>query len=444
MSPGRPGGSKSLPAEDPRVLLVGYNGANNTGAEALLLSDIEDVRAVLGPGAHITVPTLNEANLRRYLKEGPNLRIARIPSVFFAAARRLVREHDLVMLVEGSTYMDTWGSPLLWAFLWVTACARAAGKPTLAYAVDAGDLSSFNRALVRRVASRTDLIVTRNRRAAERLRSCGVTAPIEVTADNAFHFRPDSDDEEWARRQVRPGSPGWPEWPHRSSGASGVVGMALVDFHLWPVVVRPWGRKEDCYRWPFYFSRSPERSRATEALARCYAALADSVIERHGKYVALICMEQLDEPFARQVHGHMAHPEWVRVFSSREYNASRMAALLQSLDLLVTSRYHASVLSLPAQVPQVAVGHDYRLDDLYRELDLREELFVDPRLPGMLETLQDRVTRLVEHPDRVKDTLRRGYKLHLERAGRNRELLRAFVEAHGWGRGKGAAGGVAA
>jgi hypothetical protein len=32
----------------PRVLMLGYNGANNTGAEALLLSDIEDVRAVLG------------------------------------------------------------------------------------------------------------------------------------------------------------------------------------------------------------------------------------------------------------------------------------------------------------------------------------------------------------------------------------------------------------
>ena len=41
-----------------RVLMVGYNGANNTGAEALLASDIEDVRAVLGAEAHITVPRL--------------------------------------------------------------------------------------------------------------------------------------------------------------------------------------------------------------------------------------------------------------------------------------------------------------------------------------------------------------------------------------------------
>src|SRR5512139_2385688 len=96
-----------------KVLLVGYNGANNTGAEALLMSDIEDVREVLGPEAHITVPTLNEANLRRYLKEGPTLRIAPMPTLFFGAIRRLIKESDLVLLAEGSTYMDTWGSALL-------------------------------------------------------------------------------------------------------------------------------------------------------------------------------------------------------------------------------------------------------------------------------------------------------------------------------------------
>ena len=33
----------------PKVLLVGYSGANNTGAKALLLADIEDIRAVSNP-----------------------------------------------------------------------------------------------------------------------------------------------------------------------------------------------------------------------------------------------------------------------------------------------------------------------------------------------------------------------------------------------------------
>ena len=145
-----------------RVLMLGYNGANNTGAEALLLSDIEDVRAVLGSRAMITIPSLNPANLRRYVAEGPDLRIVPLPTIFFSALRRLVRENDLVMLVEGSTYMDTWTSALLWAYLWTTRCAYDRHKPVLAYAVDAGELkSAFNRWLLRREASKTSLIITR-------------------------------------------------------------------------------------------------------------------------------------------------------------------------------------------------------------------------------------------------------------------------------------------
>ncbi|MCE7697534.1 MAG: polysaccharide pyruvyl transferase family protein, partial [Methanobacterium paludis] len=107
----------------PKVLLVGYNGANNTGSEARLIAIIKDVRAVLGPEVCITIPTLNEKNLRRYIKEEANLKIVSIPSIFFFALRKLVKEHDLVLLVEGSCYMDTWTSALLWAFLWTTKCA---------------------------------------------------------------------------------------------------------------------------------------------------------------------------------------------------------------------------------------------------------------------------------------------------------------------------------
>src|SRR5512139_3300893 len=147
---------------DLRVLMLGYNGANNTGAEALLLADIEDVRAVLGPQAVITIPCLNPPNLRRYVKETPNLRIAPMPTLFFGMLQHQVRENDLVMLVEGSTYMDTWASGMLWCYLWTTHCADLMHKPTLAYAVDAGEIkSSFNRWLLRREASKTSLIVAR-------------------------------------------------------------------------------------------------------------------------------------------------------------------------------------------------------------------------------------------------------------------------------------------
>lgn len=401
-----------------RVLVVGYNGANNTGAEALLQSDIEDLRAVLGPEVQLTIPTINEANLRRYIK-GSAVRIVPWPSTVFPALPGLVRENDLILLVEGSTYMDTWTSVMLWVYLWTTNLAHAMGKPCLAYAVDAGDVSALNRRLVRMEASKTDLIVARARAAADRLRAFGVNAPIEVTADNAFNFRPDSADAGWVHRT-------WPE------AASGLVGLAVVNFYLWPVVMRPWGRKEDCYKWPFYYTRSPERDRAIETLVDGYAALADRIVAEHGKSIALICMEQLDEPLARMIHSRMTHADRARVFSSREYNASQMTSLLRSLDLLVTSRYHACVLSMATQVPQIAVGHDLRLKTIYTELGLRDEFFIEPDSMKMFAAIKDNVERLLADPTIEKDALRRGYEDHLAKAKRNRELLREFVEAHDW------------
>ncbi|HEX5902572.1 MAG TPA: polysaccharide pyruvyl transferase family protein [Actinomycetota bacterium] len=405
-----------------KILLIGYSGANNTGAEALLQADIEDLRAVFGEEALLTIPALKDpANLRRYLHEGPALRIVSMPSVFPVATRRLVREHDLVVLVEGSAYMDTWTSALLWYFLWATRCAYREGKPCLAYAVDAGQLRPRNQRLVRRWASTTDLIVTRSRAAAERLRGWGVTAPIEWSADNAFNFDPRPEDEEWAHA-IWPGDPRPP------------IGIAAVDFFRWPVVIRPWGRSEDRYRWPYFFSTSPARRRRSTDLAASYACLADRVIERHDRSVALVCMEELDEPVARAIHHEMEHPERAKVFSSREQDASRMTALLQSLGVLVTSRYHASVLSLAAGVPQVAVGHDLRLRTLYEELGLEPTHFFAPDDdPAVFARVAETVEALLLDPGGVRDALHAGYEAHVSAARRNRELLRGFAAAHGWG-----------
>jgi polysaccharide pyruvyl transferase WcaK-like protein len=393
-----------------KVLLVGYNGANNTGAEALLLSDIEDVRRVLGPSTRITVPSLAPENLRRYVREGPTLRIAPVPILYFRALWKLVKEHDLIMLVEGSTYMDTWGSVLLWAFLWSTLCAWRLGKRCLAYAVDAGSLSRLNRWLVRRIVSLTDLIITRNAAAAERLAGFGVRAPIESTADNAFTYETRAQDEGWPER----------EWP---MARVGMVGMAVVDYSLFPVVMRPLGRKRDCYKWPYYFSRTPRRRRASDDLAAGYAATADRIATEHRAPVALICMEEVDERLALAVRERMAHPEMARVFSSRQYNASQMTVLLRSLRLLVTSRYHAAVLSLRAQVPMVAVGHDLRLRTLFEDLGLQDRFFIDPRSPRLFAWLNGRVDALMDHPEQQDSALQAGHTAHLGRAMRNRSLL---------------------
>jgi polysaccharide pyruvyl transferase WcaK-like protein len=143
-------------------------------------------------------------------------------------------------------------------------------------------------------------------------------------------------------------------------------------------------------------------------------------------------MQSLDDSLLRKVHSLMVHPERARIFSSHEYNASQMVSILRSLELLLTSRYHACVLSLAAQIPQIAVGHDLRLKTIYRELGLFEDFFVEPNADDLCERLQPRVERLLENPSCVRDALRRGYEKHHCDAQRNRALLKDFVRAQGW------------
>ncbi|MBP2046392.1 polysaccharide pyruvyl transferase family protein [Methanobacterium aggregans] len=411
-----------------KVLLVGYNGANNTGSEARLISIIKDVRAVLGPDVFITIPTLNEKNLRRYIKEEANLKIVPIPSIFFFAIRKLVKEHDLVLLVEGSCYMDTWTSALLWAFLWTTRCANSFKKPCVAYSVDVGDLSTLNSFFVKREASKTDLIITRTKLAADKLKKIGVTAPIKHAADSAFTFQKDGKDETilkdiWLKESLPK-----PE--------AGVVGFAVVDFYLWPVVIRPWGRSKDIYKWPYYFSRSKKRAQRSDDLAASWAALADGVVETHGKNIALVCMEELDKPLALSILGKMQHSENAYIFTSSEFNTSQMTGILQGLELLVTSRYHAAVLSLESYVPQIAVAHDPRLKGLYNELGIDKEYLFDCRPENTCETVWSEVKKqaneLLENPGKICNTLKQGYDQHLRGANENRQLLKEFLIERGW------------
>ncbi|HVO78290.1 MAG TPA: polysaccharide pyruvyl transferase family protein [Methanomassiliicoccales archaeon] len=401
----------------PKVLLVGYNGANNTGSEARLLSIIEDVRRVFGPEAVISVPTLNERNLRRYITESDTLRIEPIPSIFIFSMKRLIRNSDLVMLVEGSCYMDTWASSLLYAFNLTSRYSRQLGKPSIAYAVDSGKLAPKRIARVKRDASALDLLITRTRSSADRLKKWGVTAPIAVTDDTAFTF--DAGAEEGTLKRI---------WPDVKGG---VAGISVVDFSLWPVVLRPFGRRENCYRWPYYFSTSKERCQRSEDFAVHYAGEADRIVERYNKSVALIAMEAVDEKMAKHVVAHMHHRDRAKVFSSNEHDAATMTRVLRSLDLLITSRYHASVLSMAAGVPQMAVGHDLRLHDLYVESGLHDEFFIECESKNLWNDLPRVVDRLASEHDSIQQRILAINARHTEMAKKNAELLREFAKSKG-------------
>ena len=398
----------------PEVFCLGYNGANNTGSETRLLSIIEDVRSVFDSKVNITIPTFNVKNLRRYIKEDQNLKITHLPSIYHFSITNAVKNHNLIILVEGSCYMDTWTWALLWAFLLATKQAHVSGKPVVAYSVDVGEIKSSNLTKACREIDKTDLIIVRNRAAAERLKKWGITAPVEVTADSAFTYNPDPAFEGIVNDV-------WPEAKGK------LIGFAMIDFYCWPVVMRLCGRRRDCYKWPYYFSRSKERKISTAEMAKGLAFEANRIIKKYDCYVALICMEELDESFARQVQSYITHKNRTKIFSSGQYNASQMTYLLRDLNLLVSSRYHACILSMQAGIPMIAIGHDLRLKELFEEIDFEEGFFISYKDEKLFDILSGFVDKLLENPKPVKRKIIESYNLQLERAKRSKELLESFI-----------------
>lgn len=154
-------------------------------------------------------------------------------------------------------------------------------------------------------------------------------------------------------------------------------------------------------------------------------------MKEHDRPVALIAMEQLDEALCRRIHSEMRRGDRARVFSSREHDASRITLLLRDLRLLITSRYHAAILSLSAAIPQIALGHDLRLSSLYEELGL-DAFFLRPTSSHVFDELNRRIDLLMTEPNHQADALASGFREHLERARENRGLLRSFLADHGW------------
>jgi polysaccharide pyruvyl transferase WcaK-like protein len=390
----------------PNIFLLGYGGANNTGAEIRILTIIDDIRATFGAEVPITLGTVDREKTQRVVGESPHLDIVQLPYIFPLAVWRLAKKHDIVVLVEGSTFKDNWSSALLYLFLWGAWTAGVHGNRSIAYAVDAGKMSGINQRLTRWVCNRMDLIITRTEAAREQLKSLGVTKKIAVTTDTAFQFE----------RQML----GKSETP--------VVGIAPVEFYKWPVRFRLWGPAAQCYHWPYYFSWDESRAAQSAALVDAWVDLIRHIVDERGWSIRLIAMEELDTEICGKILDRLPDAVRVKVETSFAGKQTPQAIVggLRELNYLVTSRYHACVLSMGGRVPQMALYHDERLISIYREMGL-EAFAIPHHAPDLSAQLHASFETLVHVADTMADTLQdRLQSYYMPRCLKNRQLLREW------------------
>jgi polysaccharide pyruvyl transferase WcaK-like protein len=261
-------------------------------------------------------------------------------------------------------------------------------------------------------------VVTRNRESADVLRGLGIAT--EVGTDTAWTFEPRRPD--YGRQALR--DLGW-------DGAASVLAVCPINPFWWPVqpsLVKAarlafGGDRGSHYR-SLYFHRS---GGAVEAAYARYLHGMTQAVERFRRekdvFVVLVAMEMLDTEACRRMAAALGAP----VVSSADYDMYQLVSVLRACHLMVSSRYHGIVTSMPALVASAGVTMDERIRNLMHERG-HEHLLLQVDDADLGDRLFEVLLALERERDAVRDGIARCVVQNLQVMARMGTYLEARVQ----------------
>jgi polysaccharide pyruvyl transferase WcaK-like protein len=380
---------KWKPGEKLQVLFLAYSGARNTGAEVRVAECIDQINQVLGEdNVDINMTTLNMDEAREYFKDN-KVNLIPLSYIFFGDTFRYVLKNHVVVMVEGSCWKENFAAALLLFFIFGTGLAEKLGKPSFSYAVDAGKMNKFNNFISWNLSKGMTRIITRTQEAKDTLEKMFLPGAI-VRVDTAWTLRPRPLD--WGAETLR--NLGW-------DGQKPLLGLAMQNFFWWPVIpdfirfIK--GVKEYQYRLIYYYDYKDEDKKRYSQWATMLAELMDWATEKYNVQPVLIAMEALDEVSCKDVAAMMKQKPII--ISCNEYVGVEIAPVLRNLTALITTRYHAMVLSMPGLIPFIGLSRDERIRGVMTETGLYDDYYADYSRDDLKEALYRMVSRLLESPE---------------------------------------------
>jgi len=341
------------PGQALRLLLVGYLGTRNTGADVRVAEMIRQLRAILSD-EHLELSVCT-SDARLSAGYFPGVRQVKLPDVYPPFLVREVSRQHGVIACEGSMFKSKFANALTTLMTGALGVASAQNKLSLGYGAEAGDMDPLLEAFVSRYA-RESLIVCRNEASRDVLARLGV--PTASGTDTAWTFEPASAEEGeatlraagWDGRRlliVCPINPFW--WPVRPEPARHLLdGLRGT-------------RGSDHYR-SLYYHRYGDADQ--ERQERYLDALAEGALgfaREQGAAIAVVGMERLDRAACEALRERLGPGP---LLVSDEHDMFRLVAALRRADWIVSSRYHAMVCSMPGGVPSLGVTMDERIRNL--------------------------------------------------------------------------------
>ncbi|MBX3273152.1 MAG: polysaccharide pyruvyl transferase family protein [Sandaracinaceae bacterium] len=406
------------PGQPLELLLAGYVGTRNTGADVRVEEMIRQFRHVFGDEhLALSVCTIDPALTRGYFRTARQLHI---PQIFHKFLYDTVRTHHGVIACEGSMFKSKFANALSTMMVGALGLAAAEDKIAVGYGGEAGSMDESLRRLVEKHCDKA-LVIARNEESRAILDRLGV--PTAPGTDTAWTFEPAP--RERAERLLE--RAGW-------DGAQPIVAFCPIHPFWWPVKPEPLkaavhsvtgGWADAHYKSVYFHKHGPDVDRALDRYLRSMAgALKDFLRARPGWFPILVGMEQLDRGAVERLDEELGGG--LPRFVSDEVEMYEMVALLRRAALVVSSRYHALVCSMPGLVPSVGVTMDERIKNLMDDRGQPElALTVDDE--HLDEHLLEAMLRATDEADAVKDGIGRSVVSNLERMGRMGQILERHV-----------------
>lgn len=350
-------GQSWKPGTKLKLLFAGYNGTRNTGSDVRVEEMLRQVRKVLGNrNIALSVMTQDFELTRGYFGDAQQVFL---PDVFPPFLHAEVPKHDGVIACEGSMFKSKFSNALTAMFIGALGIASAQNKLSLGYGAEAGAMDPSLQGLCRRYCQ-DSVVITRNIESQDVLGKLGI--PTELGTDTAWTFEPLGP--EYGKKALC--DAGW-------DGVTPVLAVCPINPFWWPVKpsLMKWfarsalGAYKKAHYRTIYFHRSGADVDA--AYERYLTAMANGVRQyRQGRSVfpVLVAMEMLDRDACERIADKLGGAP---VFSADRLDMYEIVSILRACDRLLSSRYHAIVTSMPAEVPSAGVTMDERIGNLMRE-----------------------------------------------------------------------------
>src|SRR5580700_7968632 len=389
-------GNRWKPGEKLKLLFAGYNGTRNMGSDVRVEEMLRQIRHILGAErVKFSVMSQNFDFSRGYFE---GTKQVHLPDIFPPFLANEVPKHDGVVACEGSMFKSKFANALTTMMIGSLGIAAAQNKVSVGYGAEAGHMDPLVRKMCARYCQNS-FVITRNEESRTLLRELGV--PTELGTDTAWTFEPHPP--EFGRKVLR--QVGW-------DGSMPVLVVCPINPFEWPVKASvakfalhsiSGAYKESHYRSVYFHNSGPEADYAYERYLTAIGNAVAAFRKQHNLFVIMVATERLDARPADRIAEKLGR---VPVLSSDDYNMYELVSVLRACHMMVSSRYHGIVTSMPALVPSAGITMDERICNLMRERG-HEDLLMNVDDPDLEAKLLAALIKLSQEGERIADGIGR-------------------------------------